>query len=60
LKVTVFLRNNKDLIRTSQKINYICVKDRFVLIFFVYIYIYIYPLDEREWSICKSMDKLQT
>ena len=37
LKITVFLRNNKDLIRTSQKINCICIKDRFILIFFVYI-----------------------
>jgi hypothetical protein len=37
LKLTVFLRNNKDLICTSQKTNCICVKDHFVLIFFVYI-----------------------
>jgi hypothetical protein len=33
LKLTVILRNNKDLIRTSQKTNCICVKDHFVLIY---------------------------
>lgn len=45
LKLTVFLRNNKDLIRTSQKTNCICVKDHFVLTFSVYA---VYPLDGGE------------
>ena len=57
MKLTVFLRNDKDLIRTSQNTNCICVKDHFVLYFS---YILVYPLEETEWSTCKSMDKLQT